>query len=168
MRDKILDALSELIREAYWGGACYASTAMAHVLLKSQGIESIPCIGVVKCVNGEIFDHAWLEIDGKIYDLAIANPMSPDSTIRMYVPNSFGIRGEESPEYFSYGIDMDLDQEPIDLASDFSRIFNQYPFFNPEKNYFELTVGLGQALEFQIDSDSARKHINNSAWKVKR
>lgn len=54
-------------------GACHTLTAIAHVLLTEQGVETVPCWGDVVHRTGP-FDHSWLEIEGEIHDLAISNP----------------------------------------------------------------------------------------------
>lgn len=67
---KILD------RDESFNGGCYMVTAMSHILLNEQGIESTPCIGDAVCDRGP-FDHAWLEIGGAVFDLPIQYPMDP-------------------------------------------------------------------------------------------
>lgn len=64
---------SVLERDEAWTGGCYMVAAVGHILLTEQGVNSTPCIGDVVCRQGA-FDHAWLEIDGAIYDLAVSYP----------------------------------------------------------------------------------------------
>ena len=56
-----------------WGGACHATTAVLYAICKVLGIKSTPCIGEV--LNKVFFDHSWLEINGQVFDLAIAMPL---------------------------------------------------------------------------------------------
>lgn len=56
-----------------WSGGCFMVTAIAHILLSEQGVASLPCCGEVAGEAGP-FDHAWLEIDGAIFDLPIQYP----------------------------------------------------------------------------------------------
>ena len=54
-------------------GACHSTSAALHILLKERGIESVTKIGEV-FANTCHFDHSWIEIDGAIYDAAVAYP----------------------------------------------------------------------------------------------
>lgn len=54
-------------------GACHSTSAMLQILLKERGIESETKIGEV-IARGFRFDHSWIEIDGAIYDAAVAYP----------------------------------------------------------------------------------------------
>lgn len=61
------------ISETNWRGACHSSSAMLYILLKERGIDSTIVIGEVFAPAGR-FDHSWIEIDGIIYDAAVAYP----------------------------------------------------------------------------------------------
>lgn len=61
-----------------WYGACHATTAMMYAFTKKLGIEAKPCIGECEQNGYPPFDHSWLLIDGKVYDLAISMPFKFD------------------------------------------------------------------------------------------
>lgn len=71
---KLLYAILE--RDDDWSGGCYMVTAVSHILLNEQGIASTPCIGDAACDRGP-FDHAWLEIEGAVFDLPLQYPLDP-------------------------------------------------------------------------------------------
>ncbi|CAG7651658.1 SEC-C metal-binding domain-containing protein [Paenibacillus allorhizosphaerae] len=52
-------------------GGCHLLSGILHVLLKEQGIDSDLCIGEVRHPSGAAFDHSWVEIAGKAFDVAI-------------------------------------------------------------------------------------------------
>lgn len=168
LKERILDLISDLIYEARWGGACYATTAISHSLLKLHNIDSTPCIGVVECENGEIFDHAWLEIDGLIYDLALPFPQDQSSTVYNYFDDRFGFRGVENPESFAYGTDRDLNQQAQLVANDFNFIMEQTPFFNPRLNYWELASGLSDATEKSATVEELKNITKDCKWTERR
>ena len=57
-----------------WTGACHATSSIMYLLLKEQGVDVNLYIGEV--VRGSIiFDHSWLELDGKPIDAAISNTL---------------------------------------------------------------------------------------------
>lgn len=53
-----------------WRGACHAISSVLYVILVENGYKPEICIGEVQKDN-YIFDHSWIELDGKIIDIAI-------------------------------------------------------------------------------------------------
>jgi hypothetical protein len=68
----------DFIHQQAWQGACHASSAAFYVLLKEQGLDPVLCHGIVEKEHGISFYHSWVEVDGKVYDAAISNTLSPD------------------------------------------------------------------------------------------
>ncbi len=62
------------IHQQDWMGACHASTAILYILLKEQGYEVEACIGEVSKLP-IIFDHSWIEYEGKVIDASISNTL---------------------------------------------------------------------------------------------
>lgn len=52
-------------------GACHLISGIMYILLKEQGVESSLCIGEVQRLDKLYFDHSWIEIDNKVFDIAI-------------------------------------------------------------------------------------------------
>jgi hypothetical protein len=164
----IAQGMIELIEHYSWGGACYASTAIMHTTLKLMGIESTPCLGVVKCMNGEMFDHAWLVVDEAIYDVAIAFPMpNSDSAITQYVPKHGYIAAVDTPNVF-YGIDEVLDGEALFFAQNFHNIMNASPYFDDDIDYWDLAEFFAKFHGIDVDKKELIKLLSDSAWVIKR
>ena len=72
------DSLYRLMTQKQWFGACHATTAMMFAFAKKIGIDAIPCIGECEQEGYPPFDHSWLLIDNKEYDLAISMPFNLD------------------------------------------------------------------------------------------
>lgn len=70
-------AIDDFVAENDWQGACHATSAVAFVLLRAQGIEAIPCLGEVS-FGAAATDHSWIEIDDAVFDVAIARPLVPE------------------------------------------------------------------------------------------
>ena len=70
------DSLYKFMIQKQWYGACHATTAMMFAFAKKLGIEATPCIGECEQVGYPPFDHSWLLIDDKVYDLAISMPFN--------------------------------------------------------------------------------------------
>jgi len=67
-------AVFDFIVVADLQGGCHSTSAILTILLLEQGIDAVPCIG--ECGRGkQFFDHSWVEVEGEIYDVAIANPL---------------------------------------------------------------------------------------------
>ena len=73
LRKTYLNVL-EYIHNQDWMGACHATTSILYVLLKEQGYEVKACMGEVS-KPPIIFDHSWIEYNGKIVDAAISNTL---------------------------------------------------------------------------------------------
>ena len=70
------ESLYGFMIQKQWFGACHATTAMMFAFAKKIGIDAIPCIGECEQEGYRPFDHSWLLIDNKIYDLAISMPFN--------------------------------------------------------------------------------------------
>ena len=71
--DDINDVLCNLykyMKRKQWWGACHATCSALYVILSELGYKPTLCIGEV-LGQGLYFDHSWIEIDGKIIDLAV-------------------------------------------------------------------------------------------------
>lgn len=72
----IFDAYTALLTVMWredWTGACHDSSAVLYMLLSELGYSPALVTGEVKAAAG-IFDHSWVEVDGKIYDVAVGFP----------------------------------------------------------------------------------------------
>lgn len=74
-------ALLDYVTREEFRGACHATTAILHVLLRHQGVAGRLVTGELR--RGQIvFNHSWYELDGRIYDIAVALPWRKRSTAR--------------------------------------------------------------------------------------
>ena len=162
----IANSMAELIMDNSWGGACYASTAMMHTALKLVGIDSVPCIGVVRCKNGDIFDHAWLEVDGKKYDVALPFPMG-NSTVAYFISEQ-GFLGVEDTPNFEYGIDMELDSEALFVAEKFTNIMDQVPYWDNKVDYWDIIEFVAKFHQIESDKRKLEEAVKESEWNIVR
>lgn len=82
---EILVSLMNYMRKKNWIGACYATASVLYVCLKECGFDPKLCTG--ECITdipfSTTFDHGWVELDGKVIDLACSmtllggRPLSP-------------------------------------------------------------------------------------------
>lgn len=74
---ELFTEVAQHIEATKWLGACHSSSAILHMLLKEKGINSVIKIGEVVGEVGQQrfwFDHSWIEINGAIFDAAVAYP----------------------------------------------------------------------------------------------
>lgn len=57
-------------------GGCHALSSVLYVALCEIGLKPILCIGECEYPNQKPFDHSWIELDGKVIDLAIYLPLN--------------------------------------------------------------------------------------------
>lgn len=170
---KTLDASVELINEFDWAGACFATSAINYILLKEQGVVSTPRLGVVG-IDGSIFDHAWIEIDDLIYDVAIIKPIENNFS---HIIGDAGLRGEiESGEIYGsedsfviYGFEREIDQEILTALDTIGYFMtSNSPFFDLSIDYWQLTVELGKKLNLSLCRDDLIKKYSTDKWKVSK
>ncbi len=67
----ILISFCKYIFNNQWRGACHAISSILYVILVENGFNPEICIGEVQ-KNSYLFDHSWIELDGKKIDIAIS------------------------------------------------------------------------------------------------
>lgn len=127
---KLAEILCELLRymkEQQWKGACHATSSVLFVILSELGYNPKLCIGEV---SGKelLFDHSWIELDGKIIDLAISISLqgietSPPIVLDM---NVVTLQRYEFEYGISTGQGLDLEAENIMKVS-FPLYMDRYP-----------------------------------------
>ena len=74
--EAIITPFSELLKfvvESEYCGGCHDTSAVLHMLLAEAGVESTLCIGEVG-VGSLYFDHSWIEVRGRAFDVAVCMP----------------------------------------------------------------------------------------------
>ncbi|WP_180229146.1 lasso peptide biosynthesis protein [Bacillus thuringiensis] len=90
--------MCDYLKERPNAGACHLLSSIMYVLLKEQGIECDLCIGEVK-ENNYFFDHSWIEIDGKVFDVAIQMTLDGRSNPPVFASYDLGSTTTTSREY---------------------------------------------------------------------
>ena len=66
----IFFTLLELINGLKWRGACHFASPLLCGLFRGIGLNANVYTGVVAAYEG-CFNHSWVEVDGKVYDVTI-------------------------------------------------------------------------------------------------
>lgn len=106
----------DFISKNNWQGACHAMSSIQYILLNELGISSKLCIGVVGKYPYK-FDHSWIEIDNKIYDITIANGLQGIKVSNPII-SSINIESLEKMDV-TYGVNEKLDY-PANIIKDMS------------------------------------------------
>lgn len=126
----IADVLNNMYRymEAkQWIGACHAISSALYVALSEIGVTPQLCIGEV-AGDGFVFDHSWLELDGKIIDFAINRTLLDGQAASGIV-----ILGQDistgKPSHLRYGVsETGIDAETsMLLSTPFTTFMDYFP-----------------------------------------
>ena len=146
-------------------GACHATSAILHVLLSEKGVEN-------KLMCGEIgkdnvcFDHSWIEIEGRIYDIAVALPL-----IQAYASNpiyaGFDIVSMNAPKWeygFSSGLPDDSGMQIVKRGS-FTDYMNGAPYH--KNGLWAFVQKLGGQIGLKPSLNKMREKYRDAQWQQK-
>lgn len=145
-------------------GACHLISSIFHVLLKEQGIENELCIGEVTDKKTKRFDHSWIEIDGKVFDIAIQLNLQYEENPPVYA--GYDLYTEEVVKRF-YGV-----PSPIGLGADgrtafetpFVKYMDGFPYF--KEGAWRIVELIGKDLDLKIDLKEVPKRYANTKRKL--
>lgn len=145
-------------------GACHLISSVLHVLLKEQGVENDLCIGEVTYKNGMFFDHSWIEINGKVFDIAIQLTLKLEVNPPVYAGYNLyteklaeRVYGTTSPSGF------DLVGKRV-LETPFVDYMNEYPNF--KEGAWQPVKLIGKDLRLKFDLKELPKRYANTQRKL--
>ena len=156
-----IENLMRFISDRKWYGACHASCAALYVALKELGFNPILCAGEVDA-HSFIFDHSWIELDGKIIDAAIAFPLQGNPLSNLIV---FGVDiFTKEPSNLIYGTSRGTG---LDIDANFA---TTVPFCIYMDNFPDAPNGLWSVVEYllghKVDIAAMRIKYSNTKWMV--
>ncbi len=147
-------AISDYYKKHPNPGACHLISSIFHVLLREQKIDNELCIGEVK-VDTQYFDHSWVEIKGKVFDIAIQLTLDEAINAPVYggydlstldVPNR--VYGTQSPS----GFDTEAKQV---FNSPFVKYMDAYPNF--QEGAWKIVKLIGKELRLKLERIELRQ-----------
>lgn len=157
----VLCNLMSYMRKKQWIGACHATTAVMFVALSELGYAPTPCIGEVKDDYMGYFDHSWIELDGKIIDLACSMTLLQGRPANAPVIFDIDSYTGESCD-MQYGIiycGLDHNARYITSIS-FSEYMDTYP--NSMNGLWDI---VSTVLNRKLDITLVRSKYENTQWK---
>lgn len=71
-----LDFYNEMLDRNLIKGGCHFLSSILHILFCEAGINNELCLGNVR-QGGQIFSHSWVEVNNRIFDIAISDTNNP-------------------------------------------------------------------------------------------
>jgi hypothetical protein len=116
------DKMRQIVKSTYdfiidndFQGSCHITSAVMYILLSEVGFTDLVVKTGVVDIDEGLFDHSWLEYQGKKIDLAVMNTLQNGIKLPPVFLDKL-IGATESQEYI-YGVDMDLDKEATFVLS---------------------------------------------------
>jgi hypothetical protein len=140
-------------------GACHLISSVFHVLLNEQGIDNDLCIGEVK-TGEQYFDHSWIEIGGKVFDIAIQLTLDGSKNAPVYSGFDLSIEKVSDRVYGSkspVGLDKEAKQVSI---TPFVKYMDAYPVFN--EGAWKIVKVIGKDLRLKLERIELRKKYKDT------
>lgn len=142
-----------------WYGACHATTAVMFCIAKRLGIGATPCIGEAD-KDGIVFDHSWLEIEGKVFDIAILLPFKMSmSTGQIY--NGIDMKTGLGPD-IEYGVSF----QGLDEQAAYAFSMNLYEYLKncPSPDLIDLVKGACSSIGVYVSNKWIRENLSIEHW----
>ena len=147
-------ALLSVVWKADWTGACHDSSAVLYMLLSELGCSPVLVTGEVKSAAG-IFDHSWVEVDGKVFDVAVGFPGEDGHYVGPSVFASLNLdTGEQTELTFGVRSPQGLDDIGRFVAG---ATLNEYSAIqHPHASIWALTPVVGRFCGLSLSSADLR------------
>lgn len=147
-------ALLAVVWKEGWDGACHDSSAVLYMLLSEQGITPTLVVGEVGADAG-IFDHSWVEVDGKIYDVAVGFPDEGGHDVGPPVFASLNLDTAE-PTELAFGIRSPNGLDEVGRFVADATLEQYSRAQNPQASIWALTPFVGQYCGLSLSSEELR------------
>ena len=101
------DFYDDMDRKGLIQGGCHFLSSILHVILNEFDIDNELCLGNVE-MKGCIFSHSWIDIKGKVFDIAIMKTNRSEISLNGVVFASVDLSTGNLPE-INYGVYSDQD-----------------------------------------------------------
>lgn len=159
---KTLMAILRYIEKTGWSGACHASSAVVFVLLREQGVGVDLCLGEA-LLGRTVFNHSWVELDGKVFDVAIVHTLENEI---LSAPVVMGRNVETgNPTEVQYGVKSGQpDDPPTAMLRETSFVDYLDEFPGHHYGLWGLAVDLAAPLGLQLDAAELRGKYADTHW----
>lgn len=159
---KIFLELYKFIDTYNFKGACHETASIMYVLLSETGFSPKICLGEIELNEYTTFDHSWIELNGKIIDIAIAYPLQP-----YFVSNPILLNIDVISQTFTdlkYGIR----KNGIDQQSEYILQTNLMDYMNNSPNFeggsWFVVQQISNALNLGINTQNIKQKYQSTKW----
>lgn len=135
-------------------GACHALSSAMYVALSECGLQPALCIGECVSEGEKAFDHSWIELNGKVIDIAISMPLPPTKCFSGVVVGNVDVNTGRKT-VIQYGIKTSVGFGP-ETQVVLSLPFVQYMDMFPNERHGLWTVS-GRILNTTVNVDKLRR-----------
>lgn len=149
------EVLLGFVYQNNWTGACHDSSATLYMVLSEMGFSPKLIIGEVKAQAGT-FDHSWIELDGKIFDVAVGFPGEDGHNVGPSVFASLNL-DTGGPTELEYGV---RSTNGLDSVGQFVSVSNlaDYSTEQPEgATIWDITPRVGAACGVKLRKFDLRR-----------
>ena len=152
----------KFIHKNNWDGACHATSAIMHILLKEQGIDARLYIG--ECQYGSFaFDHSWVEINGDVVDAAISLTSIRGMSFPPVLRNIDLETGEETKIIYGVHSGRGYDQ-PASTIRDLPLCMYMDNFPNHPEGLWGIAMEIGRKLRIKANLAKMKGKYSLTNW----
>lgn len=145
-------------------GACHLISSILHILLIEQNINNDLCIGEVTENRLQFFDHSWIEIDGKVFDIAILLTLNEDVNPPVYASYTLD---NGDPVQRIYGVSSPRGLDPVAksiLNKNFVKYLNGYGHYN--ESAWDIVKVIGKDLRLKLNIPTLQTKYTDTTRKL--
>jgi hypothetical protein len=171
-------ALDACMRGLKWFGACHSTSAVAWLVLNESGVDALACLGEVGLYDGSVlvvaWDHSWIEIDGRPFDVAVSMPA--DAALGF---QSLGVFGgielyDGQPPQIRYGVQSGRGFDAfasrivrLSLEQFIEESIGKLPFPGYPQGLWDIARDVATNAGVAFNLERARKAARSARWTLR-
>jgi hypothetical protein len=150
-------AVSDDLKKYPNPGACHLISSVMMVLFSEQNIDAKLMVGVVRRADGRRFDHSWIEISEKVFDVAIELTYDEQKNPPVFASIDLG-NGNQTSYSYGVGHSLDLIGKTI-LKTPFSKYMDKFPAY--KNGGWDVVQRIAKNIDLIFDINTLRTKYSN-------
>jgi len=153
----IVKSAYDFIKDNDYRGGCHLISAVIYILLKEDGYSDLVVKTGVVDIADCLFDHSWVEYQGKKIDITVINTLQKDIKLPPIFLDRF--IGAAKPLSYKYGVNRDLDAGAKKIVS---KSLGQYILDGESQNTVAIFERIAQNAGIKLGDakEIIRKYID--------
>lgn len=156
---EVFDVLLNMTWLNNWGGACHDTSACLYMILSEMGLKPELVIGEVMSTVGT-FDHSWVEVDGKIFDVAVSLPDKGGVDVGPPIFSNLDLDSAR-PTQLRYGVRTTIGLHEHGLKIAHKTLDEYSKMQNPNGAVWDLTSLIADLCGFSLDTDYLKREYGH-------